>query len=182
MGSGIDRSRQRATEQSFRSLGESNVKVKSFTQWTFVLTVLLLSLAGCGKSAKEIAAKAEQERVAAEAAAKAASAALVAQARTAKQAELLEKARAALKDPSSAQFQGVRVNNGGTAICGKMNAKNSFGGYVGFRDFVGTDEGVVVKPPECGEVGISTLAERSSDSALACMQYVRMTVVDKVCD
>lgn len=56
--------------------------------------------------------------------------------------EALEKAREAvaesLKDPSSAQFRNVRLANymGGKVICGEVNAKNSYGGYVGFTRFV----------------------------------------------
>jgi len=43
-----------------------------------------------------------------------------------------------LKDPSSAQFRNVRLvpYKDGSVICGEVNAKNSYGGYVGFKDFV----------------------------------------------
>lgn len=45
-----------------------------------------------------------------------------------------------LKDPSSVQYRNVRRvpdKNGypRVMICGEMNAKNSYGGYVGFRRF-----------------------------------------------
>jgi hypothetical protein len=46
-----------------------------------------------------------------------------------------------LRDPSSAQFREVRkvrlhfAGNRVTLICGEVNAKNGFGGYVGFRPF-----------------------------------------------
>lgn len=44
-----------------------------------------------------------------------------------------------LKDPSSAQLRNVKAfelsNGQGRAICGEVNGKNSFGGYVGFRPF-----------------------------------------------
>jgi hypothetical protein len=39
-----------------------------------------------------------------------------------------------LKDPLSAQFQLVRQPAG--KICGRYNAKNSYGGYTGFEPFV----------------------------------------------
>lgn len=39
-----------------------------------------------------------------------------------------------LKDPDSAKFRGER--RGAFAVCGEVNAKNSFGGYVGFRRYV----------------------------------------------
>lgn len=43
-----------------------------------------------------------------------------------------------LKDPSSAQFRNVRLTpyKDGNVICGEVNAKNSYGGYVGFKSFV----------------------------------------------
>lgn len=40
----------------------------------------------------------------------------------------------ALKDPQSAQFTDVHIFDG-PMICGMVNAKNSFGGYVGPRRF-----------------------------------------------
>lgn len=43
-----------------------------------------------------------------------------------------------LKDPDSARFSGLRVNSylGGRYVCGLVNAKNSYGGYVGNTPFV----------------------------------------------
>lgn len=44
-----------------------------------------------------------------------------------------------LKDPESARFQGeylARDRSGDLELCGEVDAKNSFGGYVGFRRFV----------------------------------------------
>ncbi|EAA9299928.1 hypothetical protein BHZ80_09020 [Salmonella enterica] len=48
-----------------------------------------------------------------------------------------------LKDPSSAQFDDVKFYPSDTpgenphgAVCGKVNAKNSFGAYIGYRRFV----------------------------------------------
>ena len=44
-----------------------------------------------------------------------------------------------LKDPSSVQFRNVagydKGQPGYTMLCGELNAKNSFGGYTGFRHF-----------------------------------------------
>ncbi|MGG7604651.1 hypothetical protein [Massilia sp. BKSP1R2A-1] len=42
-----------------------------------------------------------------------------------------------LKDPESVRFRNVRVK--WEAVCGEMNAKNGFGGYVGFRRFYAID-------------------------------------------
>jgi hypothetical protein len=43
-----------------------------------------------------------------------------------------------LKDPESAKFRNLRFvkYNGRTLVCGELNAKNSFGGYVGFESFI----------------------------------------------
>jgi hypothetical protein len=39
-----------------------------------------------------------------------------------------------LKDPGSAEFRNIKFNESG-AVCGQFNAKNSFGGYTGFKQF-----------------------------------------------
>jgi hypothetical protein len=43
-----------------------------------------------------------------------------------------------LKDPDSAKFRNMRFvkYNGRTVVCGEVNSKNSYGGYVGFENFV----------------------------------------------
>lgn len=41
-----------------------------------------------------------------------------------------------LKDPESARFRNVFVSPRGRAVCGEVNAKNSMGGYVGFKRFI----------------------------------------------
>ena len=49
-----------------------------------------------------------------------------------------------LKDPDSAKFRDLfvsRSENGALVLCGEMNAKNSFGAYVGYAPIaVSTDE------------------------------------------
>jgi len=42
--------------------------------------------------------------------------------------------KADLNDPESAQFRNVRIHEFGS-VCGEVNARNRFGGYVGFRYF-----------------------------------------------
>ena len=44
---------------------------------------------------------------------------------------------AGLKDPNSVQFRKLHVAHEGAkpVLCGELNAKNSYGGYVGFRRF-----------------------------------------------
>lgn len=49
-------------------------------------------------------------------------------------------ARAALKDPNSAMFNGVvasKAPDGTIYACGRVNAKNSFGGYTGQQWYFG---------------------------------------------
>ena len=43
-----------------------------------------------------------------------------------------------LRDPPSAQFRGVRMVTylHGKVVCGEVNGKNAYGGYVGYRPFV----------------------------------------------
>jgi len=42
-----------------------------------------------------------------------------------------------LKDPDSAKFRGLKMKWG--TVCGEVNAKNSYGGYAGFRRFYAID-------------------------------------------
>jgi hypothetical protein len=49
-----------------------------------------------------------------------------------------EQIKAGLRDPDSAQFSNERAHEDqrfGMVVCGLLNAKNSFGGYVGRRRF-----------------------------------------------
>lgn len=51
------------------------------------------------------------------------------------------------RDPSSVQFRNVRFeaqHDGSKVLCGEMNAKNGFGGYVGFRDFALKDGALIM--------------------------------------
>lgn len=55
--------------------------------------------------------------------------------------KLLRKEMTQLKDPESAQFRDVKFKkapeSGSWHMCGYVNAKNAFGGYVGFSRFYG---------------------------------------------
>lgn len=48
---------------------------------------------------------------------------------------------AVMKDPDSAQFRNTRIvqGKGGDALCGEVNGKNSFGGYIGYQPFAVTE-------------------------------------------
>ena len=53
-----------------------------------------------------------------------------------------------LKDPDAAQFRDVRANyteEFGVVACGRVNAKNEFGGYTGFRRFVSSGKSVILE-------------------------------------
>ena len=58
------------------------------------------------------------------------------------EAQAMEKAKESiaksLKDPGSAQFRDVSIKTFGAnkIVCGEVNGKNSYGGYVGFKRFV----------------------------------------------
>lgn len=68
-----------------------------------------------------------------------------------------------LKDPDSSQFRALFLNSSKTALCGEVNAKNSYGGYVGFRPFVATsNEAISWNGQNCSSSSI--------DSRLACHQ------------
>jgi hypothetical protein len=56
--------------------------------------------------------------------------------------------RLKLKDPSSAQFEGIASN--GATVCGFVKAKNSMDGYVSFRAFI-VKEGAVELESEAGD-------------------------------
>ena len=56
-----------------------------------------------------------------------------------------------LNDPSSAQFRNVTLNRNTRTVCGEVNAKNAYGGYVGFRWFARTEGvGGAIFPPTPG--------------------------------
>lgn len=58
---------------------------------------------------------------------------------------LEERVRSAMKDPESVQFRNGDIHfayqGARPVLCGEVNARNSFGGYVGFRRFVATLSG-----------------------------------------
>ena len=65
-------------------------------------------------------------------------------------AALIAKVKAAarhdLRDPGSAQFRDMSVKitpSGGKIVCGEINAKNAYGGYIGFVPFYWLDGSVV---------------------------------------
>jgi hypothetical protein len=59
----------------------------------------------------------------------------------------LEAARNQLKDPGSAEFRyvGLVQHARGKVVCGQINAKNSYGGYVGYKVFAASPLGATVQ-------------------------------------
>ena len=66
-----------------------------------------------------------------------------------------------LKDPSSAQWKDVHSIAPGVA-CGRVNAKNSYGGYTGFRQFLLRDGRLYFSEDELESIKISTCCTRLS--------------------
>ncbi|MBH4360731.1 hypothetical protein I5R38_25710 [Pseudomonas aeruginosa] len=56
--------------------------------------------------------------------------------------------RASLKDPDSAQFKDVYANyteEFQVVACGRVNSKNSLGGYTGFKRFVSNGKSAIIE-------------------------------------
>lgn len=53
--------------------------------------------------------------------------------------EITKKVASRMKDPDSTRFSDITAvkSEQGVEVCGLVNAKNSFGGYVGYRAFYG---------------------------------------------
>lgn len=73
--------------------------------------------------------------------------------------DLIDKARSqvvgVLKDPGSAQFRGEQWYPESRTLCGELNAKNSMGGYVGYKKFVVTPQGYLLEGASLTTLDIS---------------------------
>jgi len=62
-----------------------------------------------------------------------------------------------MKDPNSTEFRNWHAfeSDNGLIVCGEVNAKNSFGGYVGFVHFVAhaSQDGRLLTPPAVASAG-----------------------------
>lgn len=85
--------------------------------------LIALAISGCGKSPEQLAAERAAEEL---------------RAIEVQQEPLKLIVRQQLKDPDSAQFRSLSIvqGEGGLALCGEVNAKNSYGGYNGYSEFV----------------------------------------------
>lgn len=45
-----------------------------------------------------------------------------------------------LKDPASAIYEDLVIGSSGTALCGRVNAKNGYGAFTGFMRFISTPD------------------------------------------
>ena len=83
-----------------------------------------------------------------------------------------------LKDPESAQFQNVK------GYCGEVNAKNSYGGYDGFKRFISVDENTVIESDDgdplefaLGVEAYCTKNESSNQERAQCIVDAKTAVV-----
>jgi len=58
-----------------------------------------------------------------------------------------ERVATSLRDPSSVQFRNVKRGADGL-VCGEVNEKNAYGGYVGFVPFMVSDTAVIIASAE----------------------------------
>lgn len=76
-----------------------------------------------------------------------------------------EKVAAEMIDPSSVQFRNTYITKsdlellGPAILCGELNAKNSFGGYVGFKKFYYTSGVVNIAPDPPSEPYLSAFTK-----------------------
>jgi hypothetical protein len=83
-----------------------------------------------------------------------------------------EAIREQMKDPASVEFRNVILNAKSGAVCGEVNAKNSFGGYTGFTQFAfGSDGSIHIVP--------STISSADFDSIVRAQKALPM--IEKLC-
>lgn len=75
-----------------------------------------------------------------------------------------ERVAAEMKDPGSAQFRGLERFDG--LVCGEVNARNSYGGYVGFQPFYVRGEDVVVAADTGDELVDATVRAKITNECL----------------
>lgn len=77
-------------------------------------------------------------------------------------------ARQRLKDPDSAQFKALKVfrrDDDYIAVCGEVNAKNSYGGYAGFTPFVAHISWANLPEGKHAYEGIGAMINEADDNA-----------------
>lgn len=79
-----------------------------------------------------------------------------------------------LRDPDSAQFKGWKgfdLSNGDRIVCGKINATNGYGGYIGFTAFFVRLTGQVVQ-----RMYIDDGSSSAGPAAIGCSRAARGTI------
>lgn len=64
-----------------------------------------------------------------------------------------------LKDPDSVKFRNVKLFRATGSVCGEYNAKNSYGGYVGYTPFGVDKNGNVIDVPDTSGLNDAYVAE-----------------------
>lgn len=59
--------------------------------------------------------------------------------------DLRKQVLSVLKDPSSVQWRDEFLSSDRSTLCGEVNAKNSLGGYVGFKRYVANSHGHLIE-------------------------------------
>lgn len=95
-----------------------NNKLNCLLSLTFFSIAIAVS--GCGPNEAETAAEAAKQKKIIE---------------NEKIEQLKDKLKNNLKDPTSALFKDIRYLPDSNSLCGQINGKNAFGGYVGFKWF-----------------------------------------------
>lgn len=109
---------------------------------SIALVVIIAGLASCGKSKQQIEQEARQREAAQRVEAERKQAEAEQKAIAEKTQRFKDQLLSSLRDPSSAQLRNLRIERGegGEALCGEINAKNAYGGYVGFQPFAVTEK------------------------------------------
>lgn len=88
-----------------------------------------------------------------------------------------------MKDPDSAQFDAVKTIGEGRDMlaCGKVNAKNSYGGYSGFKSFMLYERNVYVANDEMQDLSIRMCCNWLYDAGKAGAKAVSVEEHKKMC-
>ncbi len=113
---------------------------------TSVLACLLLS--GCGPSERELKEKAEQKII---------------EEREVKVEALRSKMRNTFRDPASTQFRNTKLLSNDSVLCGEVNSKNEYGGFLGFTRFAVNSKGKTILIEKTPTPEIITLSSKTKE-------------------
>lgn len=104
---------------------------------TAAVVFLAVSILGCGPSEKEL--------------------------KNAKIEMLQSKVRDTFSDPTSTQFRNTKLLSGEKVLCGEVNSKNAYGGYVGFQGFAVNSDGKIIILEGIPVVEVIALSKKSKE-------------------